>query len=179
MRSRSHPGRGRSAAASSLVRGEPLGRRELERPRELARDLSRSHLDQEGRVNPLLDGVQVARLGGDEPLRVSARVHPQPLSNRSSRAADGVSGGILIVPVDPQLLQALVKSIVSCLGTAPGCPCRTSNKRRRRTELRLSAGRRPRRRSMGSSVVRAFVSPGEARRSHGRKRSVGVGEHGV
>jgi hypothetical protein len=40
----------------------------------------------------------------------------------ASRAADGVSAGIPIVPVDPQLLQALVKSIVSCLGTAPGLP---------------------------------------------------------
>jgi hypothetical protein len=32
---------------------------------------------------------------------------------------------------------------------------------------------------MSSSVVRAFVSHEEARRSRGRKRSVGAGEHGV
>ena len=44
-------------AASGLVHGEPLGRRELERLRELGRDLSRSRLDQAGRVNALLDGV--------------------------------------------------------------------------------------------------------------------------
>jgi len=40
----------------------------------------------------------------------------------AGRAADGVGAGIPIAPVDPQLLQALVKSIVSCLGTAPGLP---------------------------------------------------------
>jgi len=44
-------------AASGLVHREPLGRRELERLRELGRDLSRSRLDQAGRVNALLDGV--------------------------------------------------------------------------------------------------------------------------
>jgi hypothetical protein len=40
----------------------------------------------------------------------------------ASCAADGSAPGIPIVPVDPQLLQALGKSIVSCLGIAPGLP---------------------------------------------------------
>jgi len=93
-------------AASSLVDGEPLGGRELERLRELARDLSRPRLDQAGRVNALLGGVQVARVGGDKAVRVSAFVHPptcigslerkddparrtRSLASRPHRAADG------------------------------------------------------------------------------------------
>jgi hypothetical protein len=79
-------------AASGLVHREPLGGREFERLRELGRDLSRSCLDQAGRVNALLGGVEVARVGGDEALRVSALV-PPPTSIGSLERKDDPARG--------------------------------------------------------------------------------------
>jgi hypothetical protein len=61
----------------------------------------------------------------------------------ASRAADGVSAGIPIVPVDPQLLQALVKSIVSCLGTAPGLPVSHFQQKATRSRHSLHSPHRP------------------------------------
>ena len=75
-------------AASSLVDREPLGRRKLERLRQLACDLGRSRLDQARRVNALLGRVQVARLGGDKALRVSALVHPPTCIGSRERKDD-------------------------------------------------------------------------------------------
>ncbi len=104
-------------AASSLVHGEQLGRRELKRPRQLARDLSRPRLDQAGRVNALLDGVQVAGLGGDEAVRVSALVRPatsigslerkddppgtrSPASRPQRRRSGEMNAGLFVLLVD-------------------------------------------------------------------------------
>jgi hypothetical protein len=62
-------------AASRLVHGESLSRRELEPLREVGGDLSRPRLDQTRRMNPVLDGVEVPWMGTNKALRISALVH--------------------------------------------------------------------------------------------------------
>ena len=73
-------------AAGSLVDGEALGGRKLERSSQVGRDLGRARLDQAGRVDALLGRVQVARVGRNEAFWIAALVHlAQLLSDRRSK----------------------------------------------------------------------------------------------
>jgi len=141
-------------AASCLVDGEPLSRRELERLRELARDLSRSRLDQAGRVNALLGRVQVARVGGDKAFRVSAFVHLPACIGSLERKDDParrtlISRAALTVRRTGEMKLATVDGDIrgKARPSPPGSPTRPSGgldahrRRNQRLELQASAGR--------------------------------------